>query len=640
MSFKRQFTVILALILSLVPFCKAESKGSGWTVMIYMIGSDLETYSGTAVKDINEMQQSLRTDTQLILLTGGARKWHNELDAASPMLSALTPNGLIPIRSLNSCMGDKETLKALVQEGLSTANSDKVALVFWDHGYGPIEGFGNDITNPDDRRLSLNEIAKALEECDCRKQKLSLIGFDACFMAGCETAFMLAPYADYLLASQEIVPDYGWDYGFLSTLDTSCSTREMGLSVMNAYQENCEENNKLSLSKHPYTLSLVKLDEMNGLTQALKDLFGDLSVIIKENDLASVSSVRQEKWGLGRYSNESEYDFIDLFELATSCKDLSVNAERVIKALDGCIVDCVGDTDSVMHAHGLSIYFPQFADMNRMTTRQQKLADLPLPDAWKRFILDYPMAIKAAETIDNEVVAKAANGVYTVELSEAERFVFNRLKYFVYAGTPEEGLRLVYAGNDYVLDESTASINYEKQCLMISNGTDSCVLPALMIQNDGTIKRYLAEAIAYSQIENEYGFYDFSTHTTNLVFEYHFDNESWSMPALFELGADDLMSGKQTLKLENIYEFVFTNQFYLPIYGQNNRPQPFYHWQAINVFDYYSLSLVETKEDGTMAPLRPSVSTSSLPDDEHYYIQLIVVDNYGNERASELISIE
>ena len=486
MSFKRHISLILALLLAMAPFGGAENgDGSFWTIMVYMVGSDLETYSGTAVKDIKEMQQSLSGDTQLILLTGGARRWHNELDAASPVLSRLTPDGLVQLGTLDTCMGDKETLKALLREGISASNGGRLALIFWDHGYGPIEGFGNDITNPEDRRLSLNEIAQALDEAGCSGSRLSLIGFDACFMAGCETAFMLAPYADYLLASQEIEPDYGWDYGFLSALDASCSAMDMGLNVMAAYQASCETNNRVSHQKHPYTLSLVRLDRLSGLTQALNLMLGELSYIIHGDELASVSSVRVGKWGIGRYGDEAEYDFIDLYELAGDCMSLSANAESVTAALDECVVGCVGDADSAQHAHGLSIYFPQFADMNRTAAWQQKLTDLPLPSEWKSFITDYPMAVKSAETIDNEVRAEAANGVYTVELSDAEMFVFNRLKYFVYAGTPEEGLCLVYAGNDYELNEASASVKYDRQCLIISNGKKSVLLPAMMIQSDG-----------------------------------------------------------------------------------------------------------------------------------------------------------
>ena len=42
------------------------------------------------------------------------------------------------------------------------------------------------------------------------------IGFDACLMSSVETAFMCAPYAEYMIASQEVEPGSGWNYAFLS----------------------------------------------------------------------------------------------------------------------------------------------------------------------------------------------------------------------------------------------------------------------------------------------------------------------------------------------------------------------------------------------------------------------------------------
>ncbi|MCR5235609.1 MAG: hypothetical protein K6E34_00220 [Lachnospiraceae bacterium] len=38
------------------------------------------------------------------------------------------------------------------------------------------------------------------------KGHFDFIGFDACLMATVETAYMLSPYADYMIASEEFEP--------------------------------------------------------------------------------------------------------------------------------------------------------------------------------------------------------------------------------------------------------------------------------------------------------------------------------------------------------------------------------------------------------------------------------------------------
>ena len=44
---------------------------------------------------------------------------------------------------------------------------------------------------------------KAFEDVDVH---FDFVGFDACFMSTFETAYMLAPFADHLIASEELEP--------------------------------------------------------------------------------------------------------------------------------------------------------------------------------------------------------------------------------------------------------------------------------------------------------------------------------------------------------------------------------------------------------------------------------------------------
>ncbi len=64
-------------------------------------------------------------------------------------------------------------------------------------------GFGYDEMYPDDM-LSLSQIGNALSDSGI---KFDIVGFDACLMGTIETAYMLEPYADYLVASEEYEPE-------------------------------------------------------------------------------------------------------------------------------------------------------------------------------------------------------------------------------------------------------------------------------------------------------------------------------------------------------------------------------------------------------------------------------------------------
>lgn len=110
-------------------------------------------------------------------------------------------------------MGNPATLSQFLRIGQSAFPADNYGLIFWNHGSGSVGGFGYDECYPDDRFLSLREIGEALESSRLSdNKKYAFIGFDACLMATLETASVLSPYADYMIASQELEPGGGWDY--------------------------------------------------------------------------------------------------------------------------------------------------------------------------------------------------------------------------------------------------------------------------------------------------------------------------------------------------------------------------------------------------------------------------------------------
>lgn len=62
------------------------------------------------------------------------------------------------------------------------------------------------------------ELDAAFQGAKCDKQPLDMIGLDACCMATLETALVLSPYADYMVASQEMEPSCGWDYTSIANI--------------------------------------------------------------------------------------------------------------------------------------------------------------------------------------------------------------------------------------------------------------------------------------------------------------------------------------------------------------------------------------------------------------------------------------
>ncbi|MBQ7372773.1 MAG: hypothetical protein IJW67_13010, partial [Blautia sp.] len=195
------------------------------TVMIYMIGSNLESRNGSGSKDILEMSTSGidLSKSNVVICTGGSRRWALDISARQNSVLELTGDEnyfqTVLESDENQNMGDGKTLTDFLDYAALTYPAEHYSLIFWDHGSGPVMGFGNDELYEYDS-LRLPELKEGLENSIfgdiCH---LDWIGFDACLMSGIEVAEILADYADYMVASQEVEPGSGWDYSFLEILN-------------------------------------------------------------------------------------------------------------------------------------------------------------------------------------------------------------------------------------------------------------------------------------------------------------------------------------------------------------------------------------------------------------------------------------
>ena len=83
-------TLALMLLLGLAPIQPAEATEEGFatqTVMVYIVGSDLEPQGNYATTDITEMMRSgLDTDqVTVLIMTGGTTSWGNSIVPADKL---------------------------------------------------------------------------------------------------------------------------------------------------------------------------------------------------------------------------------------------------------------------------------------------------------------------------------------------------------------------------------------------------------------------------------------------------------------------------------------------------------------------------------------------------------------------------
>ena len=331
-----------------------QKKGSGRdkvTIMVYMIGSDLESQAGMATSDLNEMlyAQLDNKNINLFVQTGGCKRWRNSVMTAGKLQRwKVEGDGLSLQETMKGqAMTDPDVLSDFIRYCADEAPASRYMLIFWDHGGGSVTGFGHDEQYPNDT-MDIAEIGQALKKGGVQ---FDMIGFDACLMATLETAIAVEPYADYLLASEESEPGTGWYYTrWLQVLDnnTSANTLSLGKQIIDDFTA---ASARLGYQTET-TLSLVDLSELDGtVLEGLGSFGAELTGQLKGQNYQSVASARN---GTREFARSQRLDQVDLVDF---CSRLGTpEALALSEAIQSAVK--YNKVSNITDAYGLSIYFP------------------------------------------------------------------------------------------------------------------------------------------------------------------------------------------------------------------------------------------------------------------------------------------
>ena len=323
-------------------------NSSTYTMMIYLCGSDLETWWGCATTDLLEMIEGYNGNdsVNVIVQTGGSYLWHNAVvDSSKCQRYRVTKN---TVALVDDTVGDKpmssaNTLTDFIKYASKQYPADRYGLVLWNHGGGSAGGYGYDERSSEDM-MSLKDFGSALENAEL---KYDFVGFDACLMGGFETCLAVAPYTKYLIASQESEPGCGWYYtDFLRMLSEkpSTDTVELGKKIIDTYIEKAYESDPSTYS----TLGMFDTEKVVSLLlPAVNNMSNDYSKKLDEGSYSDISKQRSDLREMA-----SAEDYVDLYSLAESNKDETLqNALKESTVYFAATENGTGD-------NGLSIYYP------------------------------------------------------------------------------------------------------------------------------------------------------------------------------------------------------------------------------------------------------------------------------------------
>lgn len=330
-----------------------------FTIMVYIIGSNLESGGGSATSDIVEMANAVYgEDVNVVIQTGGAKKWQNSIVPADKIGRFELRDGyLTMVEELpQASMCRESTLTEFIKWGESSYPSDRYGLILWDHGGGFLNGYGSDENYPGEFLL-IPSIASAVGNAGVH---FDFIGFDACLMGCLECAYSLKDSADYMVASEESEAGIGWFYTDWLTYigqNPDASMEEIGRKIVDGLVETNEADSHWGADEFKTaTLSLIDLDKIDNAYLAWKKFLGMNYEKLKDGGFDILSKARENARCYGdNPSNDTYFEMVDMLDYVNECALPGVY--DIVQDIRSCIVYT---NSNISGSNGLSVYLPYY----------------------------------------------------------------------------------------------------------------------------------------------------------------------------------------------------------------------------------------------------------------------------------------
>lgn len=409
----------LFVIAPLSIFCKDIKKGSlaieeiqnhKTTVIVYIAGdNDLDYFARRNIEQMKKVGSNKNLTIAVQLDRYGAHEHTKRLLIEKDVIYQVNAGDITAQQKLNS--GNAQTLIDCCAWAIESYPADHYVLVLWNHGIGIVDFIRGKSTNaselfvfnPHNHMLELNrsiEFLQFLENKDTRgvcfsdtygsyltNEKLDyalneikksslkgknfdIIGFDACLMAMVEVAELIAPYTDYMVASEEVELGTGWPYDkVFQIFETQALTPEQFANhIVTQYA-----NHYSSITKD-FTMSAVDLKQIDPLIKNTKIITETLVTMLHNEHNSSVSRAVKASRSKKVCTYFSEPSYIDLHHFYTNllttvafmevsekdthlCSKLSLSLIEGLKLIENAVIsNKVGP--ALENAKGLAIYFP------------------------------------------------------------------------------------------------------------------------------------------------------------------------------------------------------------------------------------------------------------------------------------------
>lgn len=471
------------------------STGDKWTVMIYMCASSLEEEYGRAGEVLNSLSYDLPENINVIVETGGAESWTVDgIDAKKLRDFKIQKNGIRKIEEKPYAnMGKASSYAAFLNRTIKNYPADKYISVIWGEGSDPLSGAVSDTVYENDS-LTAAEIAEALAATET---KLDIIGFDTGMMSNLETAAALVPYADYMVASEDVMTYSGWDYRglfeFLSQ-NPQASVVEVGQTICDGVSNIAWKEDMPRIS-----MSVIDLADITKLMQDFDTLaHGMAEAATNADEFCRISAELENTEHFGANSVwEGNSNLVDLKSFAEAVNRASkLDCSNIKRSVSKSVVyKSVGTLHK--NSCGISVYYP---DASRL-------------EEYKKIITSSGYAEFLEKTTNSELLGEYAAVSQNFQISAEPDY---NGKYIMHTQTPqiikkagvniykydEEKGKYLYLATDYDVAYNNGAGSYSYRLTNKQLELNGIPVMSQLVSVSGNVRLYSIPVIYEEEISS------------------------------------------------------------------------------------------------------------------------------------------
>lgn len=340
-----------------------------WLFLLYLAGdNDLAPYLERALHQLEQVDISPQV-TVLALFDGPNTSDTYRYEVQS---GGVYQDGVNRWHLPEANMGSYQALHDFITWARANYPADYTYLAIADHGRGT-QGLAWDDTSGEDELLTPMEVREALRlATENGAEPVEVVHLDACLMGLLEQAYQVAPYASYLVASENLAWSVFPYADYVQGVGIAMSPDELATSVVLSYSARLS-----GTARYPHTIAALDLDAVPAVATAVDNLATEL--------VASLPQSRDaigQAWGATQrfdsrdyYTIDTQDEYLDLFDFAAQLAG-TVTDTAVVSAA-GALQDAENDLVLVERhlsgpatiggqirdwsldgAHGVALYFP------------------------------------------------------------------------------------------------------------------------------------------------------------------------------------------------------------------------------------------------------------------------------------------